>query len=135
MPRTEFKKKITKKKGVTIAEPTDIKFIHISSHGTRDSLDLPLIAQKEKKAKATDLANALSGLKGSGVKAIVFSCCQTGQNRDLAEEILKKTWIKEKRSKEKLDKYAEVCIIDTSQTKENNLYGKEDEFLLNRDPG
>ena len=88
------RKRITKIKGVTITEPTNIKFIHISSHGTRDSLDLPLIAQKEKKGNATDLANAFSRLKGAGVKAIVFSCCQTGQNAALAREILEKTGIK-----------------------------------------
>jgi hypothetical protein len=88
------RKRITKKKGVTITEPTDIKFIHISSHGTKDSLDLPLIAEKDKKGNVTDLANAFSRLKGSGVKAIVFSCCQTGQNAALAEEILKRTGIK-----------------------------------------
>jgi hypothetical protein len=88
------RKRIAKKKGVTITEPTNIKFIHISSHGTRDSLDLPIIAQKEKKGNATDLANAFSRLKGSGVKAIVLSCCQIGQNTALAKEILKKTGIK-----------------------------------------
>jgi hypothetical protein len=87
------RKRITKKKGVTITEPTNIQFIHISSHGTKDSLDLPLIAKREKKANSTDLTNAFSQLKGAGVKAIVFSCCQTGQNAALARKILEKTGI------------------------------------------
>ena len=87
------RKRVTKQKGVTITEPTNIQFIHISSHGTKDSLDLPLIAKREKKGNSTDLANAFGQLKGARVKAIVFSCCQTGQNGALAREILEKTGI------------------------------------------
>lgn len=75
-------------------EATSIEFIHISSHGTKLSLELPKMDGSKLKTTEDDLVEAFSVLKNSKIKTVVLSSCDTGQNSSLARRILENTKVK-----------------------------------------
>ncbi len=81
-----------RKNAVNGIYPTSIEFIHITSHGTKKGLELPVsVSQPDIEASEDDLAEAFSCLENAGIKTIVLSSCETGRNQRLAKRILETT--------------------------------------------
>lgn len=76
------------------SEKTNIRFVHISSHGSKNCPELVIKAGNSRRASERDFVNAFSILKGSQIRALILSACQIGQNEKFAKEIIEKTGIK-----------------------------------------
>lgn len=81
-----------RKNAVNGIYPTRIEFIHITSHGTKKGLELPVsVSQPEIEANEDDLTEAFSCLENAGIKTIMLSSCETARNQRLAKRILETT--------------------------------------------
>ncbi|HYO68340.1 MAG TPA: hypothetical protein VEU33_19895 [Archangium sp.] len=70
---------------------TNIRHVHISCHGTTDSLALPLHEGDQERATQEAFLAAFSPLKTAGINTIFLSACATAKNKELAAELLKVT--------------------------------------------
>jgi hypothetical protein len=73
---------------------TAIRYVHVSGHGNTDSLEIPADLARGVLATPQQLVNAFASLKGSEVRAVVLSACDTGKNAELAVEIIRHSEVK-----------------------------------------
>ena len=74
---------------------TNIKYVHIGSHGTRQTLCLPMsIDDDRREATADDVADAFAELKAAKIRAVILSSCHTGASGELAEKIIRNSGVK-----------------------------------------
>jgi hypothetical protein len=99
-----------------ISKKTDIKYIHINSHGNKNTLELPDSVAKGGEGSTRDFVRAFGSLKGANVRAIILSSCHTGQNDELAKKIITISGVKA------VIAYPEMAYDDISSFAEQLLY-------------